>query len=300
MRAAAANLEFERAAAIRDRLKRLRNPDLVAGTAEATRVSAAVGRGSSAPLLEVQEYLRLLGQVGARPGHAADLRARHHRAARRDRHRVADGRAADRHVHRHGARAAVGHDARSVRRAVGRRPARQRVDGQGTGPGADRADGDRPRRVGHRRRARIDGGDRPDRRAARRSAPIRSASSSMPRVVAGTMMVPVLTIISDARRHGRRRRSFRATQLQVAGSVYWNNVIAGPVSSTTSGWACIKPFVLGFVLVTIGCHVGLRTQGGTQGVGRATTNAVVGGVGRGAGRGLSRDEAADRADVLRS
>jgi excinuclease UvrABC helicase subunit UvrB len=30
MRAAAANLEFERAAAIRDRLRRLRNPDLVA------------------------------------------------------------------------------------------------------------------------------------------------------------------------------------------------------------------------------------------------------------------------------
>ena len=37
----------------------------------------------------------------------------------------------------------------------------------------------------------------------------------------------------------------------------------------------IKPVVLGFLLVTIGCHVGLRTTGGTQGVGRATTNAVV-------------------------
>jgi phospholipid/cholesterol/gamma-HCH transport system permease protein len=37
----------------------------------------------------------------------------------------------------------------------------------------------------------------------------------------------------------------------------------------------IKPFFLGFVIVTIGCHVGLRTRGGTQGVGRATTNAVV-------------------------
>ena len=37
----------------------------------------------------------------------------------------------------------------------------------------------------------------------------------------------------------------------------------------------IKPFFLGFVIVTIGCHVGLRTTGGTQGVGRATTNAVV-------------------------
>jgi phospholipid/cholesterol/gamma-HCH transport system permease protein len=39
----------------------------------------------------------------------------------------------------------------------------------------------------------------------------------------------------------------------------------------------IKPVVLGFALVTIACHVGLRTKGGTQGVGRATTNAVVAG-----------------------
>ena len=29
----------------------------------------------------------------------------------------------------------------------------------------------------------------------------------------------------------------------------------------------IKPFFLGFVIVTIGCHVG-RARGGTQGVGR--------------------------------
>ena len=31
------------------------------------------------------------------------------------------------------------------------------------------------------------------------------------------------------------------------------------------------------MIVTIACHVGLRTTGGTQGVGRATTNAVVAG-----------------------
>jgi phospholipid/cholesterol/gamma-HCH transport system permease protein len=37
----------------------------------------------------------------------------------------------------------------------------------------------------------------------------------------------------------------------------------------------IKPFFLGFIIVSIGCHVGLRASGGTQGVGRATTSAVV-------------------------
>ena len=48
-----------------------------------------------------------------------------------DRRRLADGRAADRVLHRRGARAAERPDARSVRRAAGRRPAGQRVDDQG-------------------------------------------------------------------------------------------------------------------------------------------------------------------------
>ena len=36
-----------------------------------------------------------------------------------------------------------------------------------------------------------------------------------------------------------------------------------------------KPFVFGFLIATIACHVGLRTKGGTAGVGKATTVAVV-------------------------
>jgi phospholipid/cholesterol/gamma-HCH transport system permease protein len=65
-------------------------------------------------------------------------------------------------------------------------------------------------------------------------------------------------------------------QLRVASSVYWNSVVDGLYMADV--WmGLIKPFFLGFVLVTIGCHVGLRTSGGTQGVGRATTNAVVAG-----------------------
>ena len=60
----------------------------------------------------------------------------------------------------------------------------------------------------------------------------------------------------------------------------------------------IKPVVLGFVLVTIGCHVGLRTQ--RRHAGRRPGDDERGRrrVGRRAGRGLPRDEAADRADVL--
>jgi phospholipid/cholesterol/gamma-HCH transport system permease protein len=97
----------------------------------------------------------------------------------------------------------------------------------------------------------------------------------IPRVVAGTVMVPVLTIIGDA--VGVLGGSvISRIQLRVAGSVYWNNVVQG-LAAQDIWMGLIKPVVLGFTLVTIACYVGLRTTGGTQGVGRATTNAVVAG-----------------------
>ena len=96
----------------------------------------------------------------------------------------------------------------------------------------------------------------------------------IPRVVAGTLMLPLLTIVSDA--VGIAGGWIISTmQLRVASSVYWNNVVQGLFMDDL--WmGLIKPIAFGFVLVSIGCHVGLRTTGGTQGVGRATTRAVVG------------------------
>ena len=67
---------------------------------------------------------------------------------------------------------------------------------------------------------------------------------------------------------------FAVFQLRVASSLYWSSVIEG-LYLQDAWMGLIKPFALGFAIVTIGCHVGLRTRGGTQGVGRATTNAVV-------------------------
>lgn len=97
----------------------------------------------------------------------------------------------------------------------------------------------------------------------------------VPRVLAGIIMVPVLTVVADA--VGMLGAwLITTTQLKVAGSVFWNSVVMGLYIQDV--WmGLIKPFFLGFALVTIGCHVGLRTKGGTQGVGRATTNAVVAG-----------------------
>lgn len=97
----------------------------------------------------------------------------------------------------------------------------------------------------------------------------------VPRVVAGTLMLPVLTVIADA--VGILGGAIISTyQLHVASSVYWNNVVQGLYPEDI--WmGLIKPVILGFAVVSIGCHVGLRTRGGTQGVGRAATTAVVSG-----------------------
>ena len=95
----------------------------------------------------------------------------------------------------------------------------------------------------------------------------------VPRVLAGSIMCPILTVVSNA--VGLRGGWLIAlTELRVPSGVYWASVVQGLYIQDV--WmGLIKPVFLGFVIVTIGCHVGLRTSGGTQGVGRATTNAVV-------------------------
>jgi phospholipid/cholesterol/gamma-HCH transport system permease protein len=95
----------------------------------------------------------------------------------------------------------------------------------------------------------------------------------VPRFLAGIFMAPVLTVIADTA--GMIGGWLIAvTQLNVASGVYWTSVTEALY--VEDAWmGLLKPFALGFVIVTIGCHVGLRTRGGTQGVGRATTNAVV-------------------------
>ena len=97
----------------------------------------------------------------------------------------------------------------------------------------------------------------------------------LPRILAGVVMMPVLTVIAD----------FvgivgawviTVTQLRVASSVYWNSVVDGLFIQDI--WmGLIKPVFLGFAIVSVACHVGMRASGGTQGVGRATTHAVVAG-----------------------
>jgi phospholipid/cholesterol/gamma-HCH transport system permease protein len=95
----------------------------------------------------------------------------------------------------------------------------------------------------------------------------------MPRILAGILMVPLLTVIAGG--IGMVGGWFVTVfQLRVASTIYWNSVVQGLFMQDV--WmGLLKPFFLGFAIVSIGCHVGMRTTGGTQGVGRATTNAVV-------------------------
>jgi phospholipid/cholesterol/gamma-HCH transport system permease protein len=97
----------------------------------------------------------------------------------------------------------------------------------------------------------------------------------VPRVLAGVLMAPVLTVIADfvGVFGGWIIARYR---LQVETGLYWSSVLQGLYMQDV--WmGLIKPFALGFVIVTIACHVGLRTTGGTQGVGKATTVSVVAG-----------------------
>ena len=95
----------------------------------------------------------------------------------------------------------------------------------------------------------------------------------VPRVLAGFFMTPVLTVISDT--VGILGGWIVAVyQLGVASSLYWTS-ITDALYLQDAWMGIIKPFILGYVIVTIGCYVGLATRGGTQGVGRSTTNAVV-------------------------
>src|SRR5438477_6557339 len=95
----------------------------------------------------------------------------------------------------------------------------------------------------------------------------------VPRMFAGIIMAPVLTVIADfvgvvggwiVARY----------QLQVATGLYWSSLLQALYMQDV--WmGLVKPFILGFVIVSVACHVGLRTTGGTQGVGISTTKAVV-------------------------
>jgi len=97
----------------------------------------------------------------------------------------------------------------------------------------------------------------------------------VPRMLSGFFMAPVLTVLADFVGILGGWVVARFT-FQVNTGLYWSSVTKGLYMQDV--WmGLIKPFVFGFLIVTIACHVGLRTSGGTAGVGRSTTISVVAG-----------------------
>lgn len=94
-----------------------------------------------------------------------------------------------------------------------------------------------------------------------------------PRVVAGILMLPLLTALNDfiGLLGGCLASVF---SLRLDAVEFWTRAInALDFADIMQGM--MKPLVYGFILTSVGCFKGLMVRGGTQGVGRATTQAVV-------------------------
>jgi phospholipid/cholesterol/gamma-HCH transport system permease protein len=94
-----------------------------------------------------------------------------------------------------------------------------------------------------------------------------------PRIAAGLVMVPILTIISDTLGiFGAGLISI--FNLKLSWVYFWRTVGSALVINDLV-MGLTKPVAFGFILTSIGCYMGLSTRGGTQGVGQATTQSVV-------------------------
>ncbi len=94
-----------------------------------------------------------------------------------------------------------------------------------------------------------------------------------PRVVATIFMLFFLTIVSDAVGIGGGALvSVALLGLNMTAYLHssYTSLVYGNVAE-----GLMKALISGFIIATVGCYYGMKTEGGTQGVGRATTQAVV-------------------------
>jgi phospholipid/cholesterol/gamma-HCH transport system permease protein len=94
-----------------------------------------------------------------------------------------------------------------------------------------------------------------------------------PRLEATSIMMPLLTIISDF--VGMFGGWIIAVAFLNLGSrLYWTSVWQA-LEWNDVAQGLLKPLMFALVISLIGCFYGLRASGGTQGVGRSTTQAMV-------------------------
>jgi phospholipid/cholesterol/gamma-HCH transport system permease protein len=95
----------------------------------------------------------------------------------------------------------------------------------------------------------------------------------LPRVVAATLALPVLTVFANLL-GVIGGLAISAAQFRIAPSFYLETIFnAVTVDDVLSGLA--KTVVFGWIIATVACFSALQTTGGTVGVGRATTRTVV-------------------------
>ncbi len=95
----------------------------------------------------------------------------------------------------------------------------------------------------------------------------------VPRLIAGTLMLPLLVLIGDI--------------ISIFGAYMVSIKLLGfnPATYIKNSWdilevidivtGLVKAGIFGFIVALTGCFYGFRSRGGAQGVGAATTNAVV-------------------------
>ena len=95
----------------------------------------------------------------------------------------------------------------------------------------------------------------------------------VPRLIAATIMVPMLSVVFDfVSIVGAGIVS--STLLDVSWSVFLDNIVNYvDMKDFTNG--LIKAVFFGLIIALVGCYKGYTTTGGAQGVGRATTASVV-------------------------
>ncbi|MBN2282312.1 MAG: ABC transporter permease [Deltaproteobacteria bacterium] len=95
----------------------------------------------------------------------------------------------------------------------------------------------------------------------------------VPRIVAGVIMLPILTILSDF--VGILGGYFVGVSVLGINAGAFVNNIYDMVGLDDIYNGLIKAAVFGFILSLFGCYKGFNNEGGAEGVGKATTEAVV-------------------------
>jgi phospholipid/cholesterol/gamma-HCH transport system permease protein len=95
----------------------------------------------------------------------------------------------------------------------------------------------------------------------------------VPRVIAGVLMVPLLTVVSDFM--GILGGYFVGVKILGINSGVFIRNMTRLVDLDDIYNGLVKAACFGLILSLIGCYKGFNTSGGAEGVGRATTDAVV-------------------------